>query len=237
MAAGVGSLTITSIPENCTIKKYVSPSWVDCSIPLTIQSSSAYVRIGIFDNDGLNITEKCGLYSSDGSAFRDAGGIVEKVKDYNSAFNEYYIGYTFRIMGMDNDGKAIITLEDSSNSIGNIPMGELTFNGVQSVTYNGTDYTKLVVDGTSYPPPLISFSMDRLYETNATYQAEEGMTWAEWLNSKYNIPVKYKSVGDTYIRCIECGGKVYKSSDVSTVVKPSDIIENASYFEMDGPLP
>lgn len=87
---------------------------------------------------------------------------------------------------IDNNGVFTINLdleEQNAPSIGNIPMGELTFNGVQSVTYNGTDYTKLVVDGTSYPPlpVIISFTIK-----GTSYQAEEGMTWGQWVESSYN---------------------------------------------------
>lgn len=104
----------------------------------------------------------------------------------SDAFDNYMAcegsSFIWHMVPTSSQNETIVFYKNEESSIGNIPMGELTFNGVQSVTYNGTDYTKLVVDGTSYPPPvMISFTID-----GASYQAEEGMTWAEWVASSYN---------------------------------------------------
>lgn len=44
---------------------------------------------------------------------------------------------------------------------------------------------KTLIDGTEYDisfgPPIINISIDKV-----TYQAEQGMTWGEWVESSYN---------------------------------------------------
>ena len=189
MAGGGGTTTLTSIPENCTAKHYWSGSsytWADCQVP---QKYSNYVYIKIFDSEGKDITESCYIDNT----FDMGDGEVQKVTNYRINSNLTGSYFYFSVGGAVID--VSITLNESSNSIGNIPMGELTFNGVQSVTYNGTDYTKLVVDGTNYPPVMISFTINR-----KSYQAEEGMTWGEWIASSYNT--------DGYL---DSGGMVFNS--------------------------
>ena len=177
MAGGGGTTTLMSIPENCTAKHCwsgTSYTWADCQVPQTY-SNKVYIKI--FNNEGKDITETCCINET----LYGLTNRVQKITEYDR--QKQYPGCCF-YFGIANDEIDVsIALNDSSNSIGNIPMGELTFNGVQSVTYNGTDYTKLVVDGTSYPPPvtIISFTIDKTF-----YQAEEGMTWAEWVASSYN---------------------------------------------------
>ena len=140
-------------------------------------------------------------YTNRGTSYSTGATSYFKIKDsygndvthlfYFDINHNYAVNYMLMIDGSfvwhmvpnSTQDETVTFYKHDSNSIGNIPMGELTFNGVQSVTYNGTDYTKLVVDGTSYPPlpVIISFTID-----GTSYQAEEGMTWAEWVASSYN---------------------------------------------------
>lgn len=186
MAADITIWTITSsLPSDVSV--YVYNGFADNDTGLNIN----WVLIDSFPssvdlNNGLsikvirnneNITKNIS-YSITGGTPHHARLII-----YNKSNAVKYDDHLY----IDNNGVFTINLdleEQSAPSIGNIPMGELTFNGVQSVTYNGTDYTKLVVDGTSYPPPLpvtISFTIK-----GTSYQAEVGMTWREWVASSYN---------------------------------------------------
>ena len=127
---------------------------------------------------------------------------------------------------MSGDVETTVTFHKSeglNSSIGNIPMGELTFNGVQSVTYNGTDYTKLVVDGTNYPQVImISFTID-----GTSYQAEEGMTWAEWVASSYNTGGFAIDSSGKYI--VDSSNKRYLSTLNHTELVGEIITANESY--------
>lgn len=235
MAGGGGHLTITSIPENCTAQTYNSSSrtWNNSSLPITAGGASSYTFVRILDSNGENITKNCEPTCGVGVVSET---IVIKTIDY-SGMGNIEGGYYFSLRGGNVDKEIGIVLDDSSsssNSIGNIPMGELTFNGVQSVTYNGTDYTKLVVDGTSYPPSvtIISFTIN-----GTSYQAEEGMTWAEWVDSEYNTPGCYVGTYDWDIgySIIWFNSKRYigKETDFANPVKASDVIENGVKYATD----
>ena len=59
---------------------------------------------------------------------------------------------------------------------------------------------------TATGPSLISFTID-----GESYQAEEGMTWAEWVNSPYNINSKYSLIQDIDGDPVELGYNVSAS--------------------------
>lgn len=66
---------------------------------------------------------------------------------------------------------------------------------------------KIVVDGDNIDivdagPKLISFTID-----NIPYQAEEGMTWGEWVESKYNTGGFYFKDVKGLANCIYNGSK------------------------------
>ena len=70
-------------------------------------------------------------------------------------------------------------------------------------------------------PTLISFTID-----GVSYQAEDGMTWAEWCDSDYDT-IGLDAVGDYYVNY---GGHQRLATDDNTNVIPSDeIISKASY--------
>lgn len=101
----------------------------------------------------------------------------------------------------------------------------LTINGTVTTEWNGKPIKQITVDGVTYKmpetvePALITFKIN-----NYAYQAEEGMTWSEWVASSYNTG------GYT-----ESGGKIF-SSGYGVVSTPagsvdfSDVIDpNESY--------
>ena len=71
---------------------------------------------------------------------------------------------------------------------------------------------------------LITFTID-----GTEYQAEEGMTWAEWVESEYNTvgAVLIPDVGDNYFAGI--GSKVIGTSQNDIEFYTNEIIANESY--------
>ena len=67
---------------------------------------------------------------------------------------------------------------------------------------------------------VFEFFLDIVY-----YQAEEGMTWAEWCDSKYNVDGWYVSDNMIYDSYGEC--YVMRKTKL---IKPSDIIDNNSDY-------
>lgn len=151
MAPSGGSCTILSVPEGCKfylITNHLKGTLEEKALPYT----SAAFDFVIKDENGNNVTAKC---IPEGGASQYDVFFILKV---NCSSGEGLYNIPYYDMIADGGGRynfiyGGIFNTNENNTIGNIPMGELTFNGVQSVTYNGTDYTKLVVDGTNYPPP------------------------------------------------------------------------------------
>lgn len=222
MAPSGGTCTILSVPEGCKfyLLNYSTGALTETALPYTAVSFQFVIK----DENGNNVTAKCipeGTIEPTTVAFRLTMFINQDMKLYNIPYyNAEADGsgnYDFIYGGIFNTSE--------NNSIGNIPMGELTFNGVQSVTYNGTDYTKLVVDGTNYPIVMISFTI-----AGTTYQAEEGMTWGEWIESSYNTSGYYLSGTNIQNRS---SGLFVCSTDKSILITVQEmILEGTAYYEL-----
>ena len=221
--------TINSIPSGCRCS--CNRVTGNVSFPFTcntVTNSNFY----IYDANNLNVSGKCFIKITSGSPDNFMQARIER-DDNGKIITESSNTNNYLVIPQESTANAAFTADivflDDSNSIGNIPMGELTFNGVQSVTYNGTDYTKLVVDGTSYPPlpVIISFTID-----GTSYQAEEGMTWAEWVASSYNTG-GFEIISG---RVINSSGYIaYEDQSVNIAVsKNTIIIANRSYVYGSG---
>lgn len=89
----------------------------------------------------------------------------------------------------------------------------------------GGYYYKLVL------PALISFTI-----AGISYQAEEGMTWAEWCESKYNTPGCYVGTYSTLDYSIiwwDSTRYIGIESHAASPVKASDVIENGVGYTTD----
>lgn len=76
---------------------------------------------------------------------------------------------------------------------------------------------------------LITFTIN-----NTEYQAEEGMTWGEWVDSEYNVinaSIYMLSNGVGYISVREQGGSPYflYDSNYDYVITTQEIIANDNY--------
>lgn len=83
---------------------------------------------------------------------------------------------------------------------------------------------------TSNSPTLITFTISNTLQQVNTYQAEEGMTWSEWVNSKYNTIGAYINYGKVFLTAqyrIGGEGETYVNAT-------SNIVENGTYSYMAG---
>lgn len=224
--------TINSIPSGCRCS--CNRVTGNVSFPFTcntVTNSNFY----IYDANNLNVSGKCFIKITSGSPDNFMQARIER-DDNGKIITELSNTNNYLVIPQESTANAAFTADivflDDSNSIGNIPMGELTFNGVQSVTYNGTDYTKLVVDGTSYPPPpppvtIISFTVKHESGTVTRYQAEEGMTWAEWINSSYNTD-NYIIDTEGFVKVNKRGACIDKGNH-GGVISSENIIKDYTY--------
>lgn len=105
----------------------------------------------------------------------------------------------------------------------------LNFGGSDVTLFLGSSYVSkvylgstLLYEGEAPSVTLISFEVG-----NTTYQAEQGMTWAQWLASNYNINGFYSQYG--YIQ-YSANDYVVIADGSNTAVQPTDtIIDNGEY--------
>jgi len=141
-------------------------------------------------------------------------------------------------------GASTICTLKNSNAFTNTP-----FTGY-SASFNGTPYIyvpaslintyKTATNWTYYSsyfsgiggaePGLITFTID-----DVTYQAEEGMTWEQWNNSKYNPGFSLSEDVDGCIVCSICNEVMYQSTDdgIGTVFYGEKIIPDNLYWLCD----
>ena len=89
----------------------------------------------------------------------------------------------------------------------------------EAPTVEEWDGTGVVIEGLA---KLISFTVD-----GTEYQAEEGMTWGEWVESDYNPSPNGIVAGSTYIAI---GGSYVYATSSGVMVKPSDIISQSDTY-------
>ena len=96
-----------------------------------------------------------------------------------------------------------------------VTLENVSFNGValDKVTFKRAGQEAVTV---FEKVTLISFTIG-----GATYQAEEGMAWAEWCDSKYNTAGYYVSGTDI---SGSNGGRVYTNNSLTTPVLSTDAI-------------
>ena len=157
----------------------------------------------------------------------------------NGIFNSVYYANNIWVAGSNNglyystDGKTWTQSNITSNTFYSVYYAngiwvagsyysESTFSYI--VGDNESDYPdKTVQDGYYYEkvlPALITFTIN-----GTSYQAKEGMTWAEWINSEYNTGGYALSNPGETIR-LNDGGGVYEVNNA----KGTNIIEaGASY--------
>jgi hypothetical protein len=86
-------------------------------------------------------------------------------------------------------------------------------------TYTGTATFTIAVKAV----PMISFTIrDPFYQTTTTYQAEEGMTWAEWVADPAYNTVGLEKDGEWYIVDPSTHKAVFKGE--WETCNPSDVI-------------
>ena len=82
-------------------------------------------------------------------------------------------------------------------------------------------------------PPLINFNID-----DESYQALEGMTWDNWINSQYNINNKfriyYAGPSPLIVLTSNTSYEIY-NNDVTVSIKNSDIIINNYNYTLYNP--
>ena len=93
---------------------------------------------------------------------------------------------------------------------------------IKDANGNEVSMDAVIVGGTAYEvgfTKLITFTID-----GTAYQAEDGMTWAEWLDSSYNISGFY----DSYGFVMKYGGTVVKLGTTNQMIN-MEIVGGAAY--------
>ena len=132
------------------------------------------------------------------------------------------LGYTLKNgETMVNEGDTVLTVNPDGGKTGETT---LTFTTPETVKFAG-DYTGTVaftIAVKNVPKTIINFTID-----GETFEAEEGMTWAEWIDSASNTIGLYLSDSVDGVYWGEYLG--YCLIDATGAVKASDLIEAEAY--------
>lgn len=174
-----------------------------------------------------------GMWPSDATVKVTAEDKVEMVNNINSA-DKKTLAVTFTAIELaGNNTVAVsddetVSVADISNALFGTWAGKFNYN----VEYNGEAGGSGTVtptpdpdDGGAVEPGegQISFTIKGIDGEFVSYQAEEGMTWAEWIESEYNTANCYTQ--NNVIYTAGTGYKVYQYSGTGTAqVKSSDSI-------------
>ena len=129
------------------------------------------------------------------------------------------------------NGQGWWTRSAVSNGIG-LDIFNVTSSGEFFISYyNEIDYPgirptiTISIDALENPTPLIKF-----YIADTTYYAVEGMTWGDWLDSKYNTTGYYitKKGTEEYIRSED--GYYIRVPDESYALEISNIIQSDAIY-------
>lgn len=74
---------------------------------------------------------------------------------------------------------------------------------------------------------LITFTLDGDVD-GTVYQAEEGMTWGEFIDSEYNINNKFRKSGSSIL--FDGSSQVMNSNSSTDYVYASDVIQSTTYY-------
>lgn len=112
------------------------------------------------------------------------------------------------------------------------------FKKVNGIWVEQTELANVIEDGVRYKnggeiestrPNLISFTAALSFGSEvATYQAEEGMTWAQWVASSYNTDGFYVKDSDNYVYT-PSNFYVYDSNGKTNVKKTDTVIAGYAY--------
>ena len=143
---------------------------------------------------------------------------------------------TFTINGTEYSAYPSMTWNDWNNSDFNTTGQKVAT--VTDASGNSVSLDSLIVGGTAYEvgfaKPMISFTIHEYRSGDRTYQAEEGMTWGEWVDSEYNPErsgdIKLYEVGfDDLIQNNEHSLSVMNSNDWTFPRSTDLIIANGAY--------
>lgn len=115
------------------------------------------------------------------------------------------------------------SLQDVLTSIQNLSSGR----SYNTETWELTMEDGSIVEEEVKTVPIITFNI-----SSVTYQAIEGMTWGEWVNSEFNNAEDPWCVVDNAI--IENSGGDGLIIDGFVDVKPEDVIKNGCEYDFSG---
>ena len=141
------------------------------------------------------------LSPSSGYVLPSSVTVTGATSSYNDSTGVLTLTSPTSTMSITASGEPDTPTPSSSITIGNLNISSISLGSLPIVVmYFGS--TK-IYEASTPTPTLISFSVSRVGTGTSTYQAEEGMTWLEWVNSAYNI--------DNYT-CYSESSNVYNSN-------------------------
>lgn len=182
---GSYSIIFVSIPDGCKVYYGADTSSITTEVVMGNKITQSAYDVSIY----INV-----IRNSDGVELRFGEDYFLKVIEDSA--NTYDISTVYgkncvqvHTSGGDVNFEVSLITEGSDAPAGtDITIGNTIFQGVQGVKHDGVNYDTVEIDGVVYELGVkeITFTVD-----GTTYQADEGMTWAEWCESEYNTVGMY----------------------------------------------
>ena len=168
-------IALIATPAVLNIIEDSKKSAAEASARNIVDTAKTHYMQNIMDNKpNSNVDLSTNTLKYDGEQAKK--GLLSYDKSGNVSGKMYISGYCVEVASDGNVTSEKVSIDDCN--IADISTGGNTSGGNQGGNESGSGSES---EGSTTTPALISFTID-----GTSYQAEEGMTWEQWVNSDYN---------------------------------------------------
>ncbi len=225
------TITLPSSSVNLPITPTSSGTFNSTSVNVQVTTSNTAGYTLSMTAADVNLTRTAAVNGSTPTipTFTSLSGYTSGTTYSQANFPTGYWGYKLSSDTNYSPISSNITIADPDESIANTAISNvITFAAkLDNSKPAGSYTTTLTFTATGKTPPitLISFTIN-----GTTYQAEDGMTWAEWVNSDYNVAARFALGVD-----IDGSGKYVIKKDSSDLSQcGTTTFDGITYYNLGG---
>ena len=200
-------IAVIATPAVLNIIEDSKKSAAEASARSIVGAAKTHYMQNIMDNKpNSNVDLSTNTLKYDGEQAKK--GLLSYDANGNVSGKMYISGYCVEVASDGNVTSEKVSIDDCN--IADISTGGNTSGGNQGGNESGSGSES---EGSTTTPSLISFTID-----GTSYQAEEGMTWEQWVNSDYNTEFSvldntiYNSRRNGYVDGVVCSDIIQANS-------------------------